>query len=135
MAATVVITAEGKHELSGELPRSQLYNKDLAPTPARLRNWGLYSYLAFWVGLCVVIPSWSLANVGLVFGFDPLSSILVVVLGNAIVTIPMLLNSHVGAKYGIPFPVFVRASFGTWGANIAAVLRAIVACGWFGIES
>ena len=59
MAATVVITAEGKHELSGELPRSQLYNKDLAPTPARLRNWGLYSYLAFWVGLCVVIPSWS----------------------------------------------------------------------------
>src|SRR3989449_9755770 len=135
MATSVVVTSEGKHELSGELPRSQLYNKDLAPTPARLRNWGLYSFLAFWVGLCVVIPSWSLANVGLVFGFDPLTSVLVVVLGNAIVTIPLLLNSHVGAKYGIPFPVFVRASFGTWGANIAALLRAIVACGWFGIES
>lgn len=135
MAVSVVVTPEGKHELSGELPRSQLYNKDLAPTPARLRNWRLYSYLAFWVGLCVVIPSWSLANVGLVFGFDPLTSIFVVVLGNAIVVVPMLLNSHVGAKYGVPFPVFVRASFGTWGANIAGILRAIVACGWFGIES
>ena len=135
MAVSVVVTPEGKHELSGELKRSGLYNKDLAPTPARLRNWGLYSFLAFWVGCCVVIPSWSLANVGLVFGFTPITSILVVVLGNAIVTVPLLLNSHVGAKYGIPFPVFVRASFGTWGANIAAMLRAIVACGWFGIES
>jgi NCS1 family nucleobase:cation symporter-1 len=135
MTASVVITAEGKHELSSDLPRSQLYNRDLAPTPARLRNWGLYSFLAFWVGCCVVIPSWSLANVGLVFGFDPFSSILVVILGNAIVTVPLLLNSHVGAKYGIPFPVFVRASFGTWGANIPALLRGIVACGWFGIES
>src|SRR2546428_12405007 len=135
MAVSVVVKPEGKHELSGELKRSGLYNKDLAPTPARLRNWGLYSFLAFWVGCCVVIPSWSLANVGLVFGFTPITSILVVVLGNAIVTVPLLLNSHVGAKYGIPFPVFVRASFGTWGANIAAMLRAIVAWGWFGIES
>src|SRR5919198_1925189 len=135
MTASVVITPEGKHELSGELPRSQLYNRDLAPTPAGLRNWGLYSFLAFWVGCCVVIPSWSLANVGLALGFDTMTSILVVILGNAIVTVPLLLNSHVGAKYGIPFPVFVRASFGTWGANIAALLRGIVACGWFGIES
>jgi NCS1 family nucleobase:cation symporter-1 len=135
MTASVSITPDGKHELSGELARSQLYNKDLAPTPARLRNWGMYSFLAFWVGCCVVIPSWSLANIGLIFGFDPFTSILVVVLGNAIVTIPLLLNSHVGAKYGIPFPVFVRASFGTYGANVAALLRGIVACGWFGIES
>src|SRR5256886_16598150 len=135
MAASVVVNADGKHELSGELPRSQLYNKDLARTPAALRNWGLYSFLAFWVGCSVVIPSWSLANIGLVFGFDPATSIFVVVLGNAIVTVPLLLNSHVGAKYGIPFPVFVRASFGTWGANVAAMLRGIVACGWFGIAS
>src|SRR5947208_13710260 len=122
MAASVIFTADGKHELSGELPRSQLYNKDLAPTPARLRNWGLYSFLAFWVGCCVVIPSWSLANVGLVFGFTPLTSILVVVLGNAIVTVPLLLNSHVGAKYGIPFPVFVRDAIGSWGVYIVARL-------------
>ena len=135
MAATIVVSPDGKHELSGELPRSQLYNKDLAPTPSKMRNWGLYSYLAFWVGCCVVIPSWSLANIGLVFGFDPVTSVLVVILGNAIVTVPLLLNSHVGAKYGIPFPVFVRASFGTYGANVAALLRGIVACGWFGIES
>src|SRR6266702_4787302 len=82
-----------------------------------------------------MIPSWNLANIELVFEFDHLTSILIVILDNAIVTVPLILNSHVGTKYGIPFPVFVRASFGTWGANIAALLRGIVACGWFGIES
>nr|MDA8188472.1 cytosine permease [Dehalococcoidales bacterium] len=131
MAVSVVVTSDGKQELAGEMPRSALYNKDLAPTPVRLRGWGLYSFLAFWVGCCVVIPSWSLANVGLVFGFTWWQSLLTLIAGNSIVLIPMLLNSHVGAKYGVPFPVFIRASFGTFGANIAAVLRAIVACGWF----
>ncbi len=135
MAVSVVVTSDGKQELAGEMPRSALYNKDLAPTPVRLRGWGLYSFLAFWVGCCVVIPSWSLANVGLVFGFTWWQSLLTLIAGNSIVLIPMLLNSHVGAKYGVPFPVFIRASFGTFGANIAAVLRAIVACGWFGIET
>src|SRR5207237_6592860 len=131
MAASVVVNADGKHELSGELPRSQLYNKDLAPTPAALRNWGLYSFLAFWVGCSVVIPSWSLANIGLVFGFDPATSIFVVVLGNAIVTVPSLLNSHVGATYGIPFPVFVRPSLGTWGANVRAMRPRIAPWRWY----
>src|SRR5437763_16016432 len=98
--------ADGKQELAGETAPSALYNRDLAPTPIRLRAWGLYSYLAFWVGTAVVIPSWSLANVGLVFGFDWLTSVLTVILGNVIVTVPLLLNSHVGAKYGVPFPVF-----------------------------
>lgn len=129
------VAADGKQELTGELARSALYNRDLAPTPIGLRSWGLYSYLAFWVGTAVVIPSWSLANVGLVFGFDWLTSVATVVLGNVIVTGPLLLNSHVGAVYGIPFPVFLRASFGVFGANVAALLRGIVACGWFGIES
>ena len=135
MPLEVRVAADGKQELAGETAPSALYNRDLAPTPIRLRAWGLYSYLAFWVGTAVVIPSWSLANVGLVFGFDWLTSVLTVILGNLIVTIPLLLNSHVGAKYGIPFPVFVRASFGTFGANVAALMRGIVACGWFGIET
>jgi NCS1 family nucleobase:cation symporter-1 len=135
VSVSVRVTSEGRHELIGELPRSALYNRDLAPTPISLRTWGLYSYLAFWVGCCVVIPSWSLANVGLVFGFTWWASVLVIIAGNAIVTIPLLLNSHVGAKYGIPFPVFARASFGVFGANIATLMRAIVACGWMGIES
>ncbi len=136
MSVEVRVSPDGKYELEGELPPSALYNRDLARTPIRLRGWGLYSYLALWIGTAVVIPSWSLANVGLVFGFDWLTAVVTVILGNAIVTVPLLLNSHVGAKYGIPFPVFVRASFGTFGANVAALMRGIVvACGWFGIET
>ncbi len=135
MAVSVNIAPDGRQELTGALERSNLYNKDLAPTPIALRTWKLYTFLAFWVGCCVVIPSWSLANVGLAFGMDWVTALSVVILGNVIVSVPLLLNSHVGAKYGIPFPVFVRASFGTFGANIATMLRAIVACGWFGIES
>ena len=129
MSVEVRVSPDGKYELEGELPPSALYNRDLAPTPIRLRGWGLYSYLALWIGTAVVIPSWSLANVGLVFGFDWLTAVVTVILGNAIVTVPLLLNSHVGAKYGIPFPVFVRASFGTFGANVAALMRAWLAAG------
>jgi nucleobase:cation symporter-1, NCS1 family len=135
MAVTVNIAPDGRQEFVGTMERSNLYNKDLAPTPIALRTWKLYTFLAFWIGCCVVIPSWSLANVGLSFGMDWVRALSVVILGNIIVSVPLLLNSHVGAKYGIPFPVFVRASFGTFGANIATLLRAFVACGWMGIES
>jgi len=62
-------------------------------------------------------------------------AILTIFLGNTIVLVPMILNGRAGAKYGIPFPVFARASFGVKGANIPALLRAIVACGWFGIQA
>jgi NCS1 family nucleobase:cation symporter-1 len=68
-------------------------------------------------------------------GMNWWQAILTIFLGNTIVLIPMILNGHAGAKYGIPFPVFARASFGVRGANIPAILRAIVACGWFGIQA
>ena len=112
-----------------------LFNKDLAPVPAARRTWGLYSYLSLWVAMSVCIPTYMLASGLIAGGMNWWEAIGTILLGNLIVLGPMLLNAHAGAKYGIPFPVFVRASFGVKGANLPAVLRALVACGWFGIQT
>jgi NCS1 family nucleobase:cation symporter-1 len=113
----------------------QLYNEDLAPIPLAKRTWGAYNYAALWVAMSVCIPTYMLASGLIAGGMAWWQAIGTILLGNLIVLIPMLLNAHAGAKYGIPFPVFVRASFGVKGANIPAVLRALVACGWFGIQT
>ena len=112
-----------------------LYNEDLAPIPREKRSWGIYNYASLWVAMSVCIPTYMLASGLIAGGMSWLQAIATILLGNLIVLIPMLLNAHAGAKYGIPFPVFVRASFGVRGANIPAVLRALVACGWFGIQT
>ena len=112
-----------------------LYNADLAPVPQERRTWGLYNYVSLWVAMSVCIPTYMLASGLIAGGMSWWQAILTILLGNLIVLVPMLLNAHAGAKYGIPFPVFVRASFGVRGANIPAVLRALVACGWFGIQT
>src|SRR5246500_65578 len=114
---------------------SGLYNEDLAPVPLARRTWGLYNYASLWVAMSVCIPTYMLASGLIAGGMSWKQAIGTICLGNSIVLIPMVLNAHAGAKYGIPFPVFVRASFGVRGANIPAVLRAIVACGWFGIQT
>ncbi len=113
----------------------QLYNEDLAPIPLSRRTWGTYNYAALWVAMSVCIPTYMLASGLIAGGMAWWQAIGTILLGNLIVLVPMLLNAHAGAKYGIPFPVFVRASFGVKGANIPAVLRALVACGWFGIQT
>lgn len=112
-----------------------LYNEDLAPIPQERRSWGLYNYASLWVAMSVCIPTYMLASGLIAGGMSWWQAICTILLGNLIVLIPMLLNAHAGAKYGIPFPVFVRASFGVRGANLPAVLRALVACGWFGIQT
>jgi NCS1 family nucleobase:cation symporter-1 len=114
---------------------SSLYNEDLAPVPLEKRTWGIYNYASLWVAMSVCIPTYMLASGLIAGGMSWKQAIGTILLGNLIVLIPMLLNAHAGAKYGIPFPVFVRASFGVRGANVPAVLRAIVACGWFGIQA
>jgi NCS1 family nucleobase:cation symporter-1 len=116
-------------------PDSSLYNPDLAPIPLNRRTWGMYNYASLWVAMSVCIPTYMLASGLIAGGMSWWQAIGTILLGNLIVLIPMLLNAHAGAKYGIPFPVFVRASFGVRGANIPAVLRALVACGWFGIQT
>jgi nucleobase:cation symporter-1, NCS1 family len=112
-----------------------LYNEDLAPVPSEKRTWGIYNYASLWVAMSVCIPTYMLASGLIAGGMSWKQAIGTILLGNLIVLIPMLLNAHAGTKYGIPFPVFVRASFGVRGANVPAVLRAIVACGWFGIQT
>jgi nucleobase:cation symporter-1, NCS1 family len=114
---------------------SHLWNPDLAAVPRERRTWNTYNYAALWVAMSVNIPTYMLASAMIAGGMNWTQAILTVFLGNLIVLIPMLLNAHAGAAYGIPFPVFSRASFGVLGANIPAVLRALVACGWFGIQT
>jgi NCS1 family nucleobase:cation symporter-1 len=116
-------------------PDPALYNKDLAPIPLERRTWGLYNYASLWVAMSVCIPTYMLASGLIAGGMSWWQAIGTILLGNLIVLVPMLLNAHAGTKYGIPFPVFVRASFGVRGANVPAVLRALVACGWFGIQT
>ena len=112
-----------------------LLNEDLAPVPAGNRTWGTWNYAALWISMSLCIPTYMLASSLIGGGMNWWQAILTIFLGNSIVLIPMILNGHAGARYGIPFPVFARASFGTRGANIPAILRAIVACGWFGIQT
>src|SRR6202453_4340316 len=112
-----------------------LNNADLAPTSAAKRTWTTYNYIALWFSMSMEVTTYMLASSLIAGGMDWKQSLFTILLGNVIVLVPMLLNAHAGAKYGIPFPVFVRASFGALGANIPGMLRALVACGWFGIQS
>lgn len=114
---------------------SSLYSEDLAPIPQSKRTWGTWNYAALWISMSLCIPTYTMASSMINQGMSWWQAIMTIFIGNAIVLVPMLLNGHAGAKYGIPFPVFARASFGTRGANIPAMLRAVVACGWFGIQT
>ena len=116
-------------------PDPRLYNADLAPTAPVQRTWTTYNYIALWFSMSMEVTTYMLASSLIAGGMNWKQAVFTILLGNLIVLVPMLLNAHAGAKYGIPFPVFVRASFGPVGANIPAILRAIVACGWFGIQS
>jgi NCS1 family nucleobase:cation symporter-1 len=133
--------ASGEHEQQGilelteELRGSPLWNEDLAPVPTSRRNWSTYNYAALWVSMAHCIPTYMLASGLIGSGMNWWQAILTILLGNIIVLVPILLNSHPGTKYGIPFPVFARASYGTAGSNLPALMRALVACGWFGIQA
>lgn len=121
--------------LQTSIESSPLYNRDLAPVPPERRTWGTYNYAALWVSMSVNILTYMLAASLIQGGMDWKQAVATVLVGNTIVLLPMLLNSHPGTRYGIPFPVLARASFGVLGANVPAVLRALVACGWFGIQT
>lgn len=121
--------------LDEALVHDSLHNEDLAPTTPEQRNWTTYNYTALWIGMAHCIPTYTMASSLIAGGFDWKQAIFTILLANTIVLLPMLLNSYPGTQYGIPFPVICRASFGTRGANLPAVLRALVACGWFGIQT
>jgi NCS1 family nucleobase:cation symporter-1 len=118
-----------------DIASSALWNPDLAPTPPERRTWSTYNIAALWIGMSVVITTYTLASGLMAQGMTWWQAMLTILLGNTIVLVPMVLNAHAGTKYGVSFPVLCRASFGVRGANVPAMLRAIVACGWFGIQT
>src|SRR5215203_4041562 len=122
-------------ELHEDVSSSPLWNPDLAPTTINERTWSTWNIAALWIGMSVVITTYTLAGGFIEAGMLWWQAMITILLGNCIVLIPMVLNAHAGTKYGVSFPVLARASFGTKGANIPAILRAIVACGWFGIQT
>jgi NCS1 family nucleobase:cation symporter-1 len=128
---------DGRVELLGvaAIHESPLYNHDLAPVPVVRRTWTTYNYAALWISMAHCIPTYMLASGLMAQGMSWKQALFTILLGNTIVLVPILLNSHPGTKYGIPFPVFARAAYGTAGSNLPALMRALVACGWFGIQA
>ena len=129
------IEADLTESQQAELRSSALFNDDLAPVPAARRKWRLGSFAALWISMSACIPTYMLASSLIGGGMNWWQAVLTIFLGNLIVLVPMILNAHAGTHYGIPFPVYCRASFGTLGANVSAILCALVACGWFGIQA
>src|SRR5438046_1608779 len=137
MSDDVIRHEDGRVELRdrASIEHSRLYSEDLAPVPVAKRNWTTYNYAALWISMAHCIPTDMLLSGLIGTGMKCLQALITILLGNTIVLIPILLSSHPGTKYGIPFPVFARASYGTYGSNLPALMRAIVACGWFGIQA
>ena len=136
---TQIEKREGLYELTPEIEKelesSHHYNKDLAPTKVAERTWRAKDIADFWLGLSVSIPALALASSLVSLGVSPLLSLINVILGNLIVLIPIQLNSHVGTKYGIPYPIFARMTFGTKGAQLSTISRSSIGCGWTSVQS
>jgi NCS1 family nucleobase:cation symporter-1 len=128
-------TADELQELNRDVSWSPFWNHDMAPTTRAQRKWGMKDIAALWISMSACIPTYMLASSLIAKGMNWWQAVLTIFLGNTIVLIPMVLNAHAGTRYGIPFPVYCRASFGILGANVPALLRALVACGWFGIQA
>ncbi|MFY9491798.1 MAG: NCS1 family nucleobase:cation symporter-1 [Mycobacterium sp.] len=129
------VPGQAPEGLPPDIATSPLFNDDLAPTPQSRRTWTTYNFAALWIAMAHCLPTYMLAGGLIALGMNWWQALLTIALGNLIVLVPILLNAHPGTKYGIPFPVLARSSFGTVGANVPAILRAIVACGWFGIQT
>ncbi|MCI0455393.1 MAG: NCS1 family nucleobase:cation symporter-1, partial [Gemmataceae bacterium] len=133
--SAMIPDAKAIHELTEDVSDSVFHNPDMAPTTRAERKWGLKDIAALWISMSACIPTYMLASSLIAEGMNWWQAVLTIFLGNTIVLLPMILNAHAGTKYGIPFPVYCRAPFGILGANVPALLRALVACGWFGIQT
>ncbi len=124
-------------ELREDVSASPYYSHDMAPVPAAQRKWGARDLAVLWISMAACVPTYELASsyIAAEIGMNWWQAVLTIFLGNCIVLVPMALNAHAGTRYGIPFPVYCRAAFGILGANVPAIMRALVACGWFGIQT
>ena len=118
-----------------DLSHSPYWNADIAPTTQAERTWAMKDIMVLWISMCACVPTYMLASSLIAEGMNWWQAVMTIFLGNCIVLIPMVMNAHAGTKYGIPFPVYCRPAFGILGANVPALLRAMVACGWFGIQT
>ncbi|MEQ8578403.1 MAG: cytosine permease [Balneola sp.] len=122
-------------KLPAELESSPLSGEDMVPLPHEDRTWSMWNMTAIWIGMAVCIPTYLLASNMILSGLSWQASLIIIAIANLVITIPMVLSGHAGVKYGIPFPVFGRAGFGIYGVHIASLVRGIIACGWFGIQT
>src|SRR5438034_8283450 len=122
-------------ELHDNLSSSDYFSPDMAPIPAARRRWSARDMAVLWISMSACVPTYMLASSLIDRGMNWWQAVLTIFLGNCIVLIPMALNAHAGTRYGIPFPVYCRAAFGVRGANVPALMRALVACRWFGIQT
>ena len=133
-----VTERDGLYELVAgrDVLDSPRYNHDIAPTQVQDRTWNKWHITALWVGMAVCVPTYTLGGVlTAYFGLSVGEALLAILLANVVVLIPLTLNAFPGTKYGIPFPVLLRSSFGVLGSNVPCLIRAVVACGWFGIQT
>ena len=130
-----VLRDDKLHDHSEPITKSPYWNRDIAPVGAASRTWATKDFAVLWISMSACIPTYMLASSLIAEGMNWWEAVLTIFLGNCIVLLPMVLNAHAGTKYGIPYPVYCRPSFGILGANVPAVLRALVACGWFGIQT
>src|SRR3954465_11113403 len=122
-------------ELHEDVSSSEYYSRDMAPIPAARRRWSAREMAVLWISMSACIPTYMLASSLIKQGMRCGQAVLTIFLGNCIVLVPMVLNAHSWTRYGISFPVYCRAAFGLRGANVPALMRAVVACGWFGIQT
>lgn len=121
-------------ELKDDVSTSPYFSHDMAPVPAARRKWGTRDMAVLWISMSACVPTYMMASSMIANGMSWWQAVVTIFLGNCIVLVPMIANAHAGTRYGIPFPVYCRASFGILGANVPALMRALVACGWFGIQ-
>jgi NCS1 family nucleobase:cation symporter-1 len=141
-AKSAAVSPPAKNEPAGlskdelrSITKSPYWSIDLRPVQPDERKWGLWDIAVLWVSMSACITTYMLASSMISEGANWWQAVMIVFLGNVVVLVPMTLNAHAGTKYGIPFPIYCRASFGILGANVPAVMRALVACGWFGIQT
>src|SRR6516225_10000789 len=134
MRAADTVAAEA-HSLPHDVSASAYSSPDMAPVPPGRRTWRARDLAVLWISMAACVPTYMLASSLIDRGMNWWQAVLTIFLGNCVVLVPMALNAHAGTRYGIPFPVYCRAAFGLRGANVPALMRALVACGWFGIQT
>ncbi|MCH9695492.1 MAG: NCS1 family nucleobase:cation symporter-1 [Gammaproteobacteria bacterium] len=137
--AVSTLRTVGEHvelDVGEDLLNSPRYNDDIAPTRASQRTWSRWNVASLWVGMAICVPTYTLGGVlTAYFGLSVSEALWTILVANLVVLIPLTLNAYPGTRYGIPCPVVMRASFGIIGSNVPSLIRALVACGWFGVQT